>query len=211
MSRVESVRYRGKRYYRYPDSKQDTDSKYFRRHSGFLHVAVWEDHHGPVPKGREVHHKDGNPGNNAISNLECLTHAEHSKAHEKELSAEFKEQRRQRLISINPLSRAWHSSPEGTEHHRRNAQAMLAAVKPEWKHCEWCYKPFLDKSSGGIGLYCSQTCSQQYRNATGVDNITSICSWCGKEFVHNKYQHKECCSKSCAMYKRWQNKRAKGL
>jgi len=33
------------------------------------HVYVWEKHHGKVPLGFEVHHKDGNPSNYSLENL----------------------------------------------------------------------------------------------------------------------------------------------
>lgn len=39
----------------------------------FLHVVAWELMNGPVPQGMEVDHRDGNPANNAISNLRLAT------------------------------------------------------------------------------------------------------------------------------------------
>ena len=36
---------------------------------------------GPIPKGFHVHHKDGNPANTALCNLELLSLAEHRRAH----------------------------------------------------------------------------------------------------------------------------------
>jgi hypothetical protein len=44
-------------------------------------VVVWEATHGPLPKGRLVHHRDRNPLNDEPSNLEALTRAEHVKEH----------------------------------------------------------------------------------------------------------------------------------
>lgn len=37
---------------------------------------VWEKHFGKIPNGYEVNHKDCNPKNNAIENLELVTHRE---------------------------------------------------------------------------------------------------------------------------------------
>lgn len=45
------------------------------------HTLVWEQHHGPVPRGHHVHHRDGDKGNNAIENLELLTNSEHQHLH----------------------------------------------------------------------------------------------------------------------------------
>jgi hypothetical protein len=44
-----------------------------------LHHLVYMVVHGSIPYGREVHHKDGNPENNGIGNLEALTPDEHRK------------------------------------------------------------------------------------------------------------------------------------
>lgn len=46
-----------------------------------LHVAVWEHNNGPVPEGYLVHHKDDNPLNNNIDNLELVTPSQHGKMH----------------------------------------------------------------------------------------------------------------------------------
>lgn len=45
-------------------------------------VVVWEHHHGrPVPSGYVIHHRDHNPLNDDISNLQALTRAEHAREH----------------------------------------------------------------------------------------------------------------------------------
>ena len=50
------------------------------------HIRIWEAAHGKVPKdseGRsyEIHHIDGNPNNNALENLACLSIDEHYNIH----------------------------------------------------------------------------------------------------------------------------------
>lgn len=42
---------------------------------------VWERHHGPVPEGYDVHHKDRDKLNNAIENLEMLSKVRHKREH----------------------------------------------------------------------------------------------------------------------------------
>lgn len=48
-------------------------------------VVVWESANGKVPKGSVVHHKDRNPLNDFIDNLQCMTRAEHAMEHLAEL------------------------------------------------------------------------------------------------------------------------------
>jgi hypothetical protein len=43
--------------------------------------VVWEEHHGPIPRGMVVHHRDENKLNDAIENLQLLTKAKHLDEH----------------------------------------------------------------------------------------------------------------------------------
>lgn len=50
-----------------------TDTGYPPRDWKCIHLLIWEEHHGPVPKGHAVIFKDGNKRNLAIENLECIS------------------------------------------------------------------------------------------------------------------------------------------
>src|SRR4051812_34878129 len=60
---------------------------YYRRHRwsddgpASLHRAVWQSAHGAIPAGHEIHHKDGDPLNNDLANLECVNITEHRRQH----------------------------------------------------------------------------------------------------------------------------------
>jgi hypothetical protein len=43
----------------------------------FIHRRVWEDAHGPIPKGHRIWWKDGDHGNCALENLELISGREH--------------------------------------------------------------------------------------------------------------------------------------
>lgn len=59
-----------------------------KRHkqSGVNYRKIYENHYGKIPKGYHIHHIDGNPFNNDISNLQCLSPEEHSKIHKNEFT-----------------------------------------------------------------------------------------------------------------------------
>jgi hypothetical protein len=81
----------------------------FRRHGNqraFVKVAepnrwrerallVWERAHGPIPKGFVIHHLDRDPLNDAITNLQLQTRAEHLLEHRPEVEAKRLRQLRQ--------------------------------------------------------------------------------------------------------------------
>jgi hypothetical protein len=46
-----------------------------------LHVLIWEAANGPKPPKTEIHHRDEDKGNWALSNLELLTNTEHQRLH----------------------------------------------------------------------------------------------------------------------------------
>lgn len=52
-----------------------------RGHSDYEHRLIWIRHNGPIPKGMEVHHRNGRMSDNRIENLELLTRAEHNRRH----------------------------------------------------------------------------------------------------------------------------------
>lgn len=44
-----------------------------------VHRLIWEAFNGPIPKGYDIDHLDGNPANNCLDNLEMVTHQENIK------------------------------------------------------------------------------------------------------------------------------------
>ena len=41
-----------------------------------IHRLVWEKFVGPIPEGYVIHHRDNDPTNNALWNLDCVTQKE---------------------------------------------------------------------------------------------------------------------------------------
>ncbi len=69
----------GGRGYRLPEHKKT----YVPLHIIQMENSIGRNLRGPAnsPGSEEVHHKDGNPNNNAISNLELMTHEDHAQGH----------------------------------------------------------------------------------------------------------------------------------
>ena len=62
---------------------------------GSERCLVWERAHGPIPKGFVIHHLDRDPLNDAITNLQLQTRAEHLLEHRPEVEAKRLRQLRQ--------------------------------------------------------------------------------------------------------------------
>jgi len=197
---VEIAVWNGKTYRRWPEAKQRSDRVYFQRSIKggveYLHRAVWESVNGEIPSGKEIHHIDEDPGNNDIANLECLTRAEHLERHpwsDDRMSAQLAH-----LDSVRHLTKAWHSSPEGIEEHRRIGAMAYRGFVPSQKSCAHCGCDFMTKKMGDLDMYCSNKCKSAARRASGVDNELRLCPCCKCYFSANRYSKTETCSRSCS-------------
>ena len=45
------------------------------------HHHVWQNANGPIPEGKEIHHKSGDKRDNRLENLECVDRREHRLLH----------------------------------------------------------------------------------------------------------------------------------
>ena len=110
-----------------------------------LHVYVWLVANGywakgqaEVPKGHEIHHKDFNPFNNDLSNLQLVTNSEHSAIHwqvdrerkrsqfNARMAALTPEQKKQRARNHGDAMRRFYAST--TEEDRKTITAAAIAA-----------------------------------------------------------------------------------
>lgn len=69
------IAWRGFWYHRMP-------AGHYRHARGkMLHREIYEAHFGAIPPGMDIHHVDGDPGNNEPSNLEAVSRSEHVREH----------------------------------------------------------------------------------------------------------------------------------
>ena len=177
--------WRGARFYRC--------GRYFQRKGSRLHRVVWAAAFGPIPPGHHIHHRDGDPANNVISNLECLSAADHLGARHGEASAK---RGRRSIVRAAAAAKAWHGSVEGLAWHRqhydKNCAPALANAKRDFV-CEQCGDAFRAIS----GRFCSGRCKAAWRRASGVDDEDRRCVVCGSGFRANRYSKTAACSREC--------------
>lgn len=122
-----------------------------------MHRYVWERHHGGIPSGFHVHHIDGDKANNEISNLEVLSASEHSTHHGGTNKWVGSEANKKQLASINHKAKAWHSSPEGIEWHKKNGKAAWEKRVLYAKNCIECGAEY-ETPYPTRAKYCSNNC-----------------------------------------------------
>ena len=192
-----TIDYKGIKYRSYPESKNATHNRYSfpsgnYRKRGFesLHREVWKDANGVIPKGYQIHHKDGNTHNNSIENLEMVTTKEHGILHKGRT-----EKRMYAIGKAQDKAKEWHGSKEGSDWHREHYAVSLATISYKDFTCIYCEKGY--KSKDYNSRFCSNKCKSAYRRKSGVDDITVICEGCKKPFKKNKYEDSRFCTRSC--------------
>jgi endogenous inhibitor of DNA gyrase (YacG/DUF329 family) len=130
--------------------------EYYARGGKKIHRMVWEIAFGPIPPKCHIHHRDGNPANNQLPNLECICGSEHGAlSNHKRGPVEFTQGAREKAAE-------WHKSDAGRLWHSRHARRSKGWTKwkREPKSCPECGKEYqaLVRASGHSQKYCSTVC-----------------------------------------------------
>ncbi len=201
---VESVTALGVVWNRYPEAPRRSERAYFSNFQlGRLHRAVWQFFRGDIPAGHHVHHKNNDPGDNRIENLELLSTKDHIGQHMREYFSDEENYVRacENLEAIRFLAGKWHASKEGREWHRQHGRKFCAARSDLECVCKQCGNAYTAPAGVGKGYqnkFCSDACKSAARYASGVDNVRRKCERCRKSFVANKYSRQRFCSRSCS-------------
>jgi hypothetical protein len=194
-----TIEFQGVVYKRNPDGKQRAHRVYYAaprgRKPSFLHRAIWEAHHGPIPAGAQVHHQDDDPFNNDPANLVLVTPRVHAQGH----APAFRKARQANMDAIRHLTAAWHGSTEGRDWHSEHGRATWVDRQPIEKQCATCGKTFQTLLDGrGEERYCSRACHRKRADADHAYERRVACPVCETEFWQNKYRAKpETCSRLC--------------
>jgi hypothetical protein len=198
---VPSQEFDGKVYHLYKGER------YYSRGRVRMHRAVWEYYNGPVPPGYDIHHKDGNPANNDISNLACIPSKKHHLEHHEDAVLRGKTEEQLAIIrKAGECAKEWHHSNAGREWHSQHAKQQFAGLEIREGICDCCGKSFKYKNISAP-RFCSNACKSRWRRNAGVDNEMRTCVYCGKPFEANHYSDTITCSKSCAAKYRWGKRR----
>ncbi|WP_413927256.1 HNH endonuclease signature motif containing protein [Clostridioides sp. ES-S-0123-01] len=187
-----------KKYYLSQSSKNEK-----RKHAKGLHVAIWEfNNKREVPEGYHIHHKDFNPLNNNIDNLECIPYKQHLSLHAKKNleDEEFYKATINNLNKAREKATEWHKSEEGRKWHSEHAKQISKNLEKYKCKCKECGDYFESKVQ--TSQFCSDKCGERWRGKNRRIKYTSKCIICGAEFVGTKYKasskERQTCSKSCS-------------
>jgi len=170
------------------------NTPYYRNWKGPLHREIYSREIGPIPRGRHVHHKDGNPLNNAADNLELVTRKEHSHKHRKRVTFHCK--------WCGKKSTRWTKNngddPEYCSHlcsqaviRRKNGIGTFKRVIP-CQHCGEKFETALKRSK-----FCSYECKFKETNRRNAKPLRSVtCGTCGAVF-ESRWKTAKFCSTQC--------------
>ncbi|MGH2514211.1 MAG: HNH endonuclease [Ktedonobacterales bacterium] len=165
---------------------------------GRLHQEIWKDAHGEIPPGHEIHHRDGNPLNNLLDNLDSVSAEEHREYHTSLYTPEERAKRREWFHRIRPKASNWHRSADGREWHSVLGKLFWEGRKERLLLCDYCGREYQSRAASKHSKFCSNKCRSAFRRASGRDNTIITCAECGAEFERNRYAKALFCSRSCA-------------
>jgi hypothetical protein len=187
-------------------------SKKLQYASMSVHRYVWEQVHGPIPKGYHVHHRDGDANNNSIENLEVLTCREHSRIHAgwlRDVSGQFTKRRCPGCSQFLTLDAFYttHGKPYGrckacTAHRKATrVRKRTAPPKTETFVCERCGMDVpVALSHKGRRKFCTLSCAVSAQNMDRVGRLNTAAKLTDEAVQAIREQAHVC---GCVMAKRY--------
>lgn len=164
-----------------------------------LHRVIWTDHNGDIPNGMRVHHKDHDPSNNDISNLELISQSEHNLMHARIRMSDPVNLELQRSIGKKSMKimQEWMKTDKAKKIMSENAKSSWIGRQRHTAKCQICGREFLTFFPNKA-KHCSKTCSNKYSRKT-YRSGERHCIVCGKSFECCRYDLTLHCSRQCAV------------
>lgn len=155
-----------------------------------IHRAVWIYYSGEMPNGDyEIHHVDTDKANNDISNLQCLTKAEHRRIHMKTAPA-----REHICKNCGKLFTSTSTKSHVDCCSKDCLQALSYKKRHETRICAFCGKEFSVYKYSHTKC-CSASCAAKLLRTIPSNNM-KFCPICHKEFPA-KVSNQIYCSNHC--------------
>lgn len=163
-----------------------------------LHKYIWEQSHGRIPDGYDIHHVDNNPENNSLENLVMMATNEHRRMHQlQKVGLNIEDFKGVCVVCGKPIpdSKPW--AIYDSKACKQRMARRLGRYKEE-ATCALCGKPFWRNKYKPTEV-CSECTQEKLKQdvENGVYGVEKICPVCGKTFrtIHNAQCHPECLSK----------------
>lgn len=170
----------------------------------YLHRAVWIAANGPMAKGMQVHHKNENPDDNSLGNLESVTAKQHAACH---LTPERSAAMAAHMVAVAvPAARAWHATPEGRAWHKEHARKVWVGRTPTQMVCAQCgstYETLRAAHSKFCHLNCKMAALRARRRTAppravaARPTVTKTCPVCADTFTATACRPAVACSDRC--------------
>lgn len=214
----------------------NSNSEHLRAYTP-IHRAVYRYYCSDIPDDCDIHHIDENPANNDISNLECLTKAEHRRKHNifsprpkafckicgnliesyngsKYCSRKCRDIAESVEKTCPVCGKKFKTNDRHTKHCSKRCGQLARQARRKEKHCQQtfvckqCGKTYLGSESDSK-IFCSSACYGKYSYYKRQE--TRTCVICGKEFSCLRTRPTKTCSQSCANYLKWKTRRENSI
>ena len=154
-----------------------------------IHREVYKYYYGEIPQGHyDIHHINGNPADNDILNLQCLTAAEHKRLHN------FEKPYNHYICEVCGKNFVSRRLDEKIRFCSKQCRNKYYSELKEIRICQYCGKEFKTNVYSDA-IFCSMTC-KNLDYWSKKPKVKKICPVCEKIF-EPRYKHQIYCSKSC--------------
>lgn len=135
-------------------------SKRYQKKHGYkaLHREIWKSHFGEIPPGYHIHHKDHNPANNDISNLELISRREHAFIH----CSDEKWKKTVTKKRAKKWGASWKKDKKKIAQMKRNTKRSVDLMPIVFFTCLFCEKQAKRRTYRKVNKFCSKKCSSQH-------------------------------------------------